>query len=126
MRVVTLLRLCLALVLLPAGCGSPTAPLATGLTGTVWRGPVAPVCAFNQPCEAPFSAGFTVQRGTARVAGFRSDAQGHFEVRVSPGNYVVVPDADAAIISPKAQTKDVTVSDNGLTMVDLHFDTGIR
>jgi hypothetical protein len=115
-----------ALLLATAGCGSPTAPLATGLAGTVWRGPVAPVCAFNQPCEAPFSAGFSVQRGSTRITAFQSDAQGHFEVRLSPGDYVVVPDADAPIISPRSQTKEVTVGPSGLTMVDLHFDPGIR
>ena len=94
--------------------------------GTVYRGPVAPVCAFNQPCEAPFKAGFTVQRGTTRVATFQSDDQGHYEVRVSPGTYTVVPDAGAPIITPTSQGREVTVAANGLTMVDLHFDTGIR
>lgn len=116
----------LAAVLLTARCGSPTAPTTTGLAGTVYRGPVAPVCVFNQPCEAPFKAGFTVQRGTTRIATFQSDEQGHFEVRLSPGSYVIVPDADAPIISPRSQTKDVTAGATGLTMVDLHFDTGIR
>jgi hypothetical protein len=116
----------LAAVLLTASCGSPTAPTNTGLAGTVYRGPVAPVCVLSQPCEAPFKAGFTVQRGTTRIATFQSDEQGHFEVRLSPGSYVIVPDADAPIISPKSQTKDVTAGATGLTMVDLHFDTGIR
>jgi len=119
-------RLIAALLLVIAGCGSPAAPTTTGLAGTMLRGPVAPVCAFNQPCEAPFGAGFSVQRGSTRVAAFQSDAQGHFEVRLSPGNYVVIPDADAPIISPKSQTKEVTVGPSGLTMLDLHFDTGIR
>jgi hypothetical protein len=126
MQTVPVFRLSLALMLLAAGCGSPTAPTTTGLAGTVLRGPTAPVCAFNQPCEAPFSAGFSVQRGTTRVAAFQSDAQGHFDVRLAPGNYVVVPDADAPIISPKSQTKEVTVGPSGLTMVELQFDTGIR
>ena len=107
-------------------CGSPAAPSSTGLSGVVYRGPVTPVCALDQPCEAPFSAGFSIQRGSTRVAVFQSDAQGHFEVRLSPGSYIVVPDADAPLISPKSQTKEVTVGPVGLTMIDLHFDTGIR
>lgn len=122
----TLNSIVFPIALLASSCGSPAAPTTTGVAGTVYRGPVAPVCAFDQPCEAPFSAGFSIQRGTTRVAAFRSDAQGHFEVRLSPGSYVVVPDADAAIISPKSQTKEVTVGPVGLTMIDLHFDTGIR
>ena len=113
-------------LVLSMACGSPAAPTTTGLAGTVFRGPVAPVCAFNQPCESPFKAGFTVQRGATRLATFQSDEQGHYEVRLSPGTYVVIPDADAPIITPKAQAREVTVAESGLTVVDLHFDTGIR
>jgi hypothetical protein len=119
-------RALLAALLFTAGCGSPTEPIATALAGTVFRGPIAPVCAFALPCEEPFSATFTVQRGTARVATFKSDAQGHFEVRLAPGPYVVIPAVDAPIISAAAQIKEVTVGQSGLTMVELHFDTGIR
>jgi hypothetical protein len=118
--------LLLAAFLLTAACGSPTEPIATGLSGTVFRGPIAPVCAVALPCEEPFSAGFTVQRGGSRVAAFKSDPQGHFEVRLPPGTYVVIPGADAPIISPSAQFKELTVGNTGLTTIDLHFDTGIR
>jgi hypothetical protein len=116
----------ISLVVAVAGCGSPTAPADTGLAGTVYRGPVTPVCAFNQPCEAPFKAAFTVERGTTRVASFQSDDQGHYQVRVAPGVYFIVPAADAPIVLPSSQVKQVTVGPNGLTFVDLHFDTGIR
>jgi hypothetical protein len=109
-----------------AACGSPTEPTSTGLAGTVLRGPTQPVCTTGQSCVAPFSAGFTVQRGAARAAAFRSDAQGHYEVRLTPGPYTIVPDADAPIIAPTLQAKEVTVGVNGMTLVDLHFDTGIR
>jgi len=108
------------------GCGAPTGPSDTGLVGTVVRGPVQPVCQVDVPCEAPFSASFTVQQGDRIVATFRSDAQGHFDVRVAPGMYFVVAGADAPIISPKTQTKEVVVGSTGLTTVLLHFDTGIR
>jgi hypothetical protein len=40
--------------------------------------------------------------------------------------YVIVPDADAPLLSPKAQAKDVVVGAGGPTTVILHFDTGIR
>jgi hypothetical protein len=110
-----------------AGCGSPTAPSDTGLAGTVVRGPVQPVCEVDVPCgDAPFSASFTVQQGTRVVASFRSDTQGHFESRLPPGTYLVVPGPDAPIISPRTQTKEVQVGSTGLTTVLLQFDTGIR
>jgi hypothetical protein len=116
----------LAAFLVTGSCGSPTEPVTTGLAGTVFRGPISPVCVLYLPCEEPFSAGFTVQRGATRVATFKSDAQGHFEVRLPPGAYVVIPAADAPIISGSAQTREVTVGSAGLTTVAFHFDTGIR
>jgi hypothetical protein len=108
------------------GCGAPAAPSGTTLVGTVLRGPVQPVCQVAVPCDAPFSAGFTAEQGGRVVAAFRSDSQGHFEVKLIPGEYVVVPDPDAPIISPKAQAKDVVVGSAAPTTVLLHFDTGIR
>jgi hypothetical protein len=116
----------LALVCWTVGCGAPTAPSDTGLVGTVVRGPIQPVCQVDVPCDAPFSANFTMQQGDRVVATFRSDTQGHFDVRVAPGMYIVVASADAPIISPKTQTKEVVVGSTGLTTVQLHFETGIR
>ncbi len=116
----------LALFCGATGCGTPAAPSETALVGTVVRGPVQPVCQLAVPCDAPFSAGFTVRQGDRVVAAFRSDSQGHFEVLLAPGMYVVVPNADAPIISPRAQAKDVVVGPTGPTTVLLHFDTGIR
>lgn len=116
-----------AAALTAVGCGSPTsATVTTGLTGTVVRGPVTPVCAINVPCTAPFSAGFTVDRNGTPVAHFRSDGDGRFTVMLSPATYQVVPDTDAPIIAPTAQVKTVLVQEAGLTTVTLEFDTGIR
>ena len=99
----------------------------TGLTGVVVRGPITPVCRVDVPCDAPFSAGFTVQRAGRQVAQFRSDSMGQFTVHLVPGAYTVVPDADAPLMSPTFQAKSVTVGDTGLlTVVQLTFDTGIR
>lgn len=112
-----------------AACGSPAAPtLTTGLTGTVTRGPIAPVCQVNVPCDAPFAAGFTVTGAATAtiVAHFRSDADGRFTVYLVPGPYRIVPDADAPIIAPTLQVKKVTVGRSGLSDVHLDFDTGIR
>ena len=79
------------------------------------------------PCDAPFSATFTVRRAGRQVAQFQSDSSGQFTVQLDPGVYTVVPSADAPLISPTSQTKSVTVADSGqLTAVRLMFDTGIR
>lgn len=122
----------LAIVLALAGstaCGAPPAPTpTTGLTGTVTRGPITPVCQPNADCDAPFSAGFTVADGAGQttLAHFQSDANGRFTVLLGPGPYRIVPDADAPILSPASQVKPVTVGPAGLTSVQLQFDTGIR
>ena len=86
-----------------------------------------PVCRIDVPCDAPFSAGFTVQRAGRQVGQFQSDSAGQFTVQLDPGVYTVIPRADAPLISPTSQAKSVTVADTGqLTSVRLTFDTGIR
>ena len=117
------------LVIISAGasCTSTAPSPTTGLTGVVMRGPITPVCRADVPCDAPFGAGFIVQRGGRQVARFQSDSSGQFTVFLEPGAYVVVPDADAPLLSPVSQGKSVTVADSGvLTVVRLTFDTGIR
>ena len=110
-----------------AGCRSTGPSPTTGLTGVVARGPITPVCRIDVPCDAPFSAGFTVQRAGRQVAQFQSDSAGQFTVFLDPGAYTVVPGADAPLMSPTLQAKPVTVGDTGLlTVVRLTFDTGIR
>ena len=103
-----------------AGCGRATSPtLTTGLTGTVLRGPVTPVCTVTTSCDAPFSAGFTASRASAAATHFRSDGDGHFTVMLQPGTYLIVPDADAPLITPASQMKMVTVQEAGMTTVTL-------
>lgn len=126
MRAAPLLSLAFALGI--AGCDyvAITITTDTGLIGIVVRGPVQPVCQVQTPCDAPFGASFTVEQNARVVAMFRSDAQGHFQVHLAPGSYLVVPGPDAPIISPGGQAKPVVVGPDGLTSVRLEFDTGIR
>ena len=110
--------------------GSPTPLQAgaggldkTGLEGTARRGPIQPVCRQAESCDAPLQAGFTLRQDSRVVAHFASDSAGHFLVYAPPGSYLVMPDAAIGI---GAQTPEVTVGGDGLTHVDLLFDTGIR
>lgn len=117
----------LSLLLALAGCDRPAAPDdTTGLSGVVLRGPTRPVCQVDIPCDAPFSASFTIEQSGRRVATFHSGVNGEFTVSLAPGDYTVVPDADAPIVSPQSQTKAVQVRPSGFTSVQLEFDTGIR
>lgn len=116
----------LVAVVAVSACSSTAPSPTTGLTGVVVRGPITPACRIDVPCDAPFSAGFTVQRAGRQVAQFQSDSAGQFTVFLEPGTYSVVPNADAPLISPGSQSKSMTVGDVGLTTVRLMFDTGIR
>ena len=114
-------------LLVVSSCSTTSPSAATGLSGVVVRGPVTPVCRIDVPCDAPFSAMFSVQRSGRQVAEFRSDASGVFTVFLQPGDYTIIPAPDAPIILPAMQRKQVSVADSGtLTTVRLTFDTGIR
>ena len=124
----------LGLLALGLGCGTAESPSNlgdsqlqhTGLEGVARRGPIQPVCRVDQPCDAPFSARFQVRQGERLVATFQSDSAGRFRTSLTPGRYLVAPDASAPVLSPLSQTRAVTVGAHGLTHVDLDFDTGIR
>jgi hypothetical protein len=109
-----------------AGCSGSEGPLDTGLTGVVLRGPVTPVCEEDVPCDAPFAATFLVTRSGRGIATFASSSDGHFTVMLPPGDYRIVPTADAPLLAPTAQGHDVVVGPVGLTTDTLLFDTGIR
>jgi hypothetical protein len=107
-------------------CNPASSSPTTGLTGTVVRGPVTPVCRVDIPCDAPFSAGFIVERSGRQVAQFRSDSDGQFTVWLSPGGYRIIPGSDAPLLAPMLQARAVEVGAEGLTSIHLEFDTGIR
>ena len=95
----------------------------TGLEGTIRRGPIEPVCRVDEPCAAPVQADFALQQDDSVVTRFGSDTVGHYLVYAAPGTSRVVPDEPIGI---GVQTPEVVVGDEGLTHVDLTFDTGIR
>jgi len=116
-----------ALILLSLGCQALAPNEATAvLTGTVYRGPIAPVCQPTVPCDAPFAATFDVRRGSRRVGTFTSGADGSFSVALPIGELLVIPHANAPIMQPTSQSKSVVLPPGGLTGVELFFDTGIR
>lgn len=99
----------------------------TLLIGIVTRGPTEPVCRPSVPCDAPFSAGFTVTRNGVPVSSFRSGADGRFRVALpAGGTYLVVPGPDAPLLAPGSQAREVAVRAGQVNEVALQFDTGIR
>ena len=95
------------------------------VAGLVIRGPIQPVCQQNVPCEAPFSADFTVQQGNTVITTFRSDATGRFDLRLAPGTYLIIPGPNAPIF-PRNQAKQIVVGVADIVNIRLEFDTGLR
>jgi hypothetical protein len=127
-----MMRTAWALLVVTSACSSGGAlpvqpgaddPPQTGLEGTLRRGPIQPVCREGEPCDAPLQGGFTLRQDDRVAVRFDSDSTGHFLVHVAPGTYLMVPDEPIGI---GPQTLEVIVEGEGLTHVDLTFDTGIR
>jgi hypothetical protein len=108
-------------------CENNTEEIITGLEGKVYRGPISPVAMEDQVNDAPFSALFRVYNLKNKlITSFLSNADGEFMVMLAPGNYKIIPDNTAPIMSAESQIKEITVNAVGITNMDLYFDTGIR
>ena len=112
------------------GCLNADVPVnaaETGIRGTALWGPVKPgPSRLGQSDEAPLQATFLVHSAGRKVAQFKSDAKGNFEVLLPAGDYVIVPDKSTPMPAPQNQKKSVTVPADGFTVVTLRFDTGMR
>jgi hypothetical protein len=112
--------LALTLLVLPATVGS-TAP--SGLRGIVTRGPIAPVCSVEKPCDAPASVTlvFTRTGSTHRV---RSATNGAYRILLQPGYYTVSTAPSG--LARKPEPTHVHVRRGHVDRLDFSIDTGIR
>jgi hypothetical protein len=121
--------LAVVLALLAAALGGTAAgaPVRSGLTGIVMRGPITPVCRVDVPCDAP-AAGFALafaRAGTAHPVRTTTDANGRYRVALPAGIYTVsgaVPAGVGRGISPAR----VHVRAGHVDRIDFSVDTGIR
>lgn len=119
-----LLPTLIAALTLAAGAQA-SAPAGT-LAGLVTRGPITPVCAFEQPCDAPaphVTLLFTRNGSVARRV--VTDASGRYAVRLAPGTYSVSRSV-AAAPDRKLEPNRVHVVANRRLQLDFSIDTGIR
>ena len=108
-------------------CENNKEEITTGMEGIVYRGPISPVVIDGQVNDAPFSTLFHVYNlKNKRIASFSSNAAGEYSIMLAPGNYIIIPEKSAPIISAESQVKEITVNPIGITKIDLYFDTGIR
>lgn len=112
-----------------ACCAHRAQGTATGLRGTVMKGPMCPGPQRKEhPCpDLPVEAEFRVL-GTegASVATFRSDEAGRFQVALPPGEFTVVPEGHSPLRNPLGGDARVAVMEGEVTEVSLHWDTRLR
>jgi hypothetical protein len=101
------------------------AALVSGLFGTVFRGPITPLCQETQPCVEP-AAGVRltfVHDGTA-VRSVITSSTGRYRVRLPAGSYVVRLTKTSSI--ERMRPTSVIVRRGAMTRHSFFIDTGIR
>jgi hypothetical protein len=120
--VVALVVACAALLvcasLAPAGT-------ASGIRGTVIKGPTKPVCEEGVPCTAPASGVVIVATRNRTVVGRATTTRnGTFRIVLPAGSYVIRTEKRFPIGGMRPRT--VAVMNGRFTVVRLAIDTGIR
>jgi hypothetical protein len=118
-----------ALAFLPAASAGTA---ASGLFGTVKKGPITPVCHTGVPCDAPAHVSLTFTRaGTSRRPNepvrvrVTTSKSGRYRVALEPGFYTVSTGRTTPVgrpITPHA----VHVRSGHWDRIDFLVDTGIR
>jgi hypothetical protein len=100
-----------------------------GLHGTVYRGPIRPVCTQTEPCEAP-APGVTLifTHAGVRVARTMTGADGSYRVLLPAAIYTVATGVRGP--GPGRETapypRRVKVRPGHIDKLDFRIDTGIR
>jgi hypothetical protein len=97
----------------------------SGIEGRVIIRPVRSVERRGVVNQRPYQAKITVLDGAGReVAAVESDAEGQFRVPLPQGSYVLRPESPGTY--PRAAPQRVEVQRNGMTRVDIVYDSGMR
>jgi hypothetical protein len=101
---------------------------SSGLRGLVTRGPIAPVCAVEQPCDEPAKKVTLVFVRNGRVARrVTTNEQGRYRVALAPGLYAVrLAASRTQRIGRGLEPTRARVVANRFRRVDFSIDTGIR
>jgi hypothetical protein len=100
------------------------AVLASGLQGTITKGPTMPVCREGQPCSAPAQVTLLFRRAD-HVYRTRSAANGRYRITLAPG-YYTVSTAERIGILPNLRPRAIHVRPGHVDRLDFSIDTGIR
>jgi hypothetical protein len=116
-----------SVVALALAAGAHATPRRGTVSGVVKRGPVAPVCAVEQPCDEP-AANVTllfIRNGNVIVRTL-TNVQGRYRVRLPAGAYSVRRAVVHATVDRKLEPNHARVFAGRLTRLDFSIDTGIR
>jgi hypothetical protein len=115
------------LILALATCSlySPT-PRGSGIEGQVLLGPMCPVVQQGQECpDQPYQATLTVKSlDGVQIKQFQTDEQGHFQVPLVPGQYILHPESPNGL--PFAGDQSFVVETGKYTQITVNYDSGIR
>ena len=98
---------------------------ATGLYGTVVRGPITPVCRVDEPCDGPAHVTLVFSRLGKAVARVHTREDGSYRIRLRPGRYSVRT-TSTSIFERRTNPSTSTVPRVGYRRADFNIDTGIR
>ena len=116
----------IALVCMIAMAETP-APGMSGIEGTIAVSPTrpGPIRKGEESSVAPVpNTQFVVKAGDATVKTFTTDAEGHFQVALSPGHYVVLREGAGAGIGRWRFEVDIVAGQ--VTKVNWTADSGMR
>ena len=97
----------------------------SGIEGEVIVRPLSPIERPGMINYRPYQATVTVLDESGQiVTEFQSGANGHFQVNLEPGTYVLRPESDQS--RPWSRKQTVTVPENKFICVRITYDSGIR
>jgi hypothetical protein len=116
----------IALFSVTAAAETP-APAASGIEGTIVVSPThpGPIRKDEEPRVAPVgNAQFVVKAGDAIVKTFTTDGDGHFQVALPPGHYVVLRESPGSRVGRWRFEADLVAGQ--MTKVNWTADSGMR
>ena len=104
---------------------APAATPVSGVRGVVLKGPTAPVCRTDDPCEKP-ARGILLRftRAGKVVAEVKTTSAGRYSVRLRAGFYSVK--APGRRVGTGLTPRVVRVFRGRIARVDFHLDTGMQ
>jgi hypothetical protein len=104
-----------------------SAATQSGLQGTVYRGPILPVCRVGKPCEAAApGVTLTFSRADVRVMRTKTGSDGTYHVLLPPGVYAVSADMRGPGRAQMPVPHRAKVRSGHIDKLDFRIDTGIR